>query len=83
MYNFIFSSKYDKQFSKLNKEIQLRLTKVLERIKFRPFEFVKKLSGIPLYSLRAGDYRIILDIKKKELILLILEVGHRKNIYKK
>lgn len=82
MYKFIFSSKYDKKFAKLNKENQLRLNKTLERIKFRPFEFIKKLAGIPLYSLRIGNYRIILDVREKELIILVLDVGHRRNIYK-
>jgi mRNA interferase RelE/StbE len=82
MYNFIFSHKYDKQFVKLDKNIQLILTKTLERIKFRPLNFVKKLAGIPLYSFRVRNYRIILDIKERELIILILEMGHRRNIYK-
>lgn len=83
MYKIIFSSKYEKQFAKLNKEIQSRLIKTIERIKFRPFKFIKKLASIPLYALRVGNYRTLLDIKKKELIILILEVGHKKNIYKK
>lgn len=83
MYKVIFSPKYIKQFEKLNKEIQSKLINIIERIKFRPFNFVKKLAGIPLYSLRVGHYRVILDIKSKELIILVLEVGHRRNIYKR
>ena len=31
---------------------------------------------------RIGDYRLICMIKDKELIILALEIGHRKNIYK-
>lgn len=30
---------------------------------------------------RIGDYRIIVEIKDKELIISIIEVGHRKSIY--
>ncbi|MCI9178344.1 MAG: type II toxin-antitoxin system RelE/ParE family toxin [Clostridia bacterium] len=30
---------------------------------------------------RIGDYRVIAQIKEKEVVILILEVGHRKNIY--
>ena len=34
------------------------------------------------FGLRVGEYRVILDIIKNKLIMLVLEVGHRKNIYK-
>lgn len=30
---------------------------------------------------RVGDYRIIVEIQDKEVIVLVLEIGHRKNIY--
>jgi len=31
---------------------------------------------------RVGDYRIIVDIKDNELIILVIAIGHRKEIYK-
>ena len=34
-----------------------------------------------LWSLRFGDYRAIYQIKQSELIILVLKLGHRKNIY--
>jgi mRNA interferase RelE/StbE len=46
-----------------------------------PFIYVKRLTGIALFSLRVGDYRIILDIKRNSLIILVLKVGRRKNVY--
>ena len=30
---------------------------------------------------RVGDYRLICEIKEKEIIILVLEIGHRKEIY--
>lgn len=35
-----------------------------------------------LFRVRVGDYRIIYTIKDKELIVLVLEVGDRKEVYK-
>jgi len=52
----------------------------LERIRIRPYPYVKKLVGSPYFRLRVGDYRVILDIKENELIIHVLELGHRKNI---
>ena len=82
MYKIIISDKAKKQLSQLPKEIEDRIGNVLNRIVINPFHYVKKLVGIPYYRLRVGDYRIILDIKQDKLIIYVIELGHRKNIYK-
>jgi mRNA interferase RelE/StbE len=44
----------------------------------------KKLEGESrLYRLRSGNYRVIYKIQKKALVILIVKVGHRKDIYRK
>ena len=82
VYEIIFSETFKRQFSKLEKVLQQRIISALERIRIRPEAFVKKLVGEPYYRLRIGDYRVILDIKKEKLIIFVVEIGHRKNIYK-
>lgn len=82
MYDIEFSKIAEKQFYKLEKNIQLRIISTLKRIKIRPFNHVIKLVGSPYFRLRVGNYRVILDIKEDRLIILILEVGHRRSIYK-
>lgn len=81
MYEIIFSEKSKNQFFKLQKEIQKRIINSLERIRLRPEAYVTKLVGETAYRLRIGDYRVIMDIDKGKLIILIIKVGHRKNIY--
>ena len=39
----------------------------------------RNLSG--LFKLRVGSYRIIYQIKKSEVLVLVIAIGHRKNIY--
>ncbi len=82
MYSVELSKKAEEQHSKLPKEIRLRIINVLERIRIRPHSFVKRLIGSPYYRLRIGDYRLILDIQNDKLIIYVVEIGHRKNIYK-
>ena len=82
-YEIIFTDTSRKQFKKLEKDIQERIIKALERIRIRPEAHIKKLVGDPGYRLRVGEYRIILDIEKEKLIILVVKIGHRKNIYKK
>ncbi len=82
-YSVIFSDKARKQIKKLERDVQERIISALVRIRIRPGAYVTKLVGDPGYKLRVGDYRIIMDIDNKELQVLVLKVGHRKNIYEK
>jgi len=80
-YDIIFSDLAFKQLKKLEKAVQKRIVKALERIRIRPEAYVTKLVGDPGYRLRVGDYRVIMDIDGHSLRILVLKVGHRKNIY--
>ena len=82
-YDLIFSDFAYKQLSKLPKDIQKRIVSTLKRCRIRPYHHVKKLVGSKYYRLRIGNYRAILDIIYNKLIIYAIEVGHRKNIYKK
>ncbi|PIR53327.1 type II toxin-antitoxin system mRNA interferase toxin, RelE/StbE family [Candidatus Peregrinibacteria bacterium CG10_big_fil_rev_8_21_14_0_10_49_10] len=85
-YLFVFSRHADRLFGKLQKNVQSRILKKLAEIQKlqNPLLHAKKLEGmVGRYSFRIGDYRVI--VTKKEngqfLVLLILAVGHRKDVY--
>ena len=82
MYKIVFREDAEKQFLKLEKEIQKRISKTLEKIRFRPYSFVERLVGLPYYKLKVGKFRVLLNIKPEEEVIFIMRVGHRKNIYK-
>lgn len=42
----------------------------------------KKLSGRDAWRIRIGDYRVIYEIQDRQLIVLIVAIGHRKEIYR-
>ena len=42
----------------------------------------KKLSGNDKYRIRQGSYRIVYSIEDNELIVVVVKVGHRKNVYR-
>lgn len=83
LYEIIFSQKAKKQLFKLEKIIQERIISALERIRIRPEAYITKLVGDPDYKLRVGDYRVIMDIDKGKLLILVIKIGHRRNIYEK
>jgi mRNA interferase RelE/StbE len=47
----------------------------------RPFGY-KKLKGEDAYRIRVGDYRVIYEIDDGKIIITVVSVGHRKDIYK-
>ncbi len=83
MYNLIYTEKAKKQLKKFDRDLQERILHSLERCRIRPHSHVKKLVGNPYFRLRVGELRVIVDIKDNELRILVLEMDHRKQIYKK
>lgn len=80
-YEVLFSDLALKQLRKLDQEARQRIIATIERIRIRPDAYVKKLVGDEGYRLRVGNYRVILDLDKEKLIILVLRIGHRKNVY--
>lgn len=79
-YTFSFSRNAEKNFSKLEKDIQRRIIKKLESIEesSNPFLFADKIQGSKeLFRIRAGDYRIIFRPEKDGtlVLLVVLKVG--------
>ena len=81
MYEVEFSKKAEKQFLKLEQIHKERIASALERIRIRPEPFLTKLVGNDSYRLKVGDYRVIIDLYRDKLIVLVVNIGHRKNVY--
>jgi mRNA interferase RelE/StbE len=83
MYEIVFINKAERELKKLEKNLQERIIAALERTRLRPEAYFERLVGVNSYKLRVGDYRIIADILNDKIIILVLKIGHRKNIYDK
>jgi mRNA interferase RelE/StbE len=81
MYTVILSDLARTQLKKLEIKTRDRIVEKLKQIRINPKNFLKRLVGKPLYSLRVGDYRVIININENQLQLLAIEIGHRKNVY--
>ncbi len=82
MFELFFTREAKKFLKKLNDQDKTRIISVLERCRVRPYTHIKKLVSSPYFRLRVGEYRVILDISTGKLLIIVIEIGHRRNIYK-
>ena len=83
MYEIILSKKVAKFIDKLEFQDRERILISLDKLRIRPEAYLKRLVGEKSYKFRVGDYRLIIDIENNKLLILVIDIGHRKNIYKK
>ena len=83
-YSIKYTKEAKKKIEKLDPSIRVVIKKAIESLSSNPYKgrpLSYELAG--LYSLRTSDYRIIYRIKEKQLIIIVISVGHRREIYKR
>lgn len=50
-------------------------------IRENPYRFLKRLQGEKLWRLRIGDYRAVVDVIVSMNKIVVIRIGHRKNVY--
>ena len=83
MYKVIFDDKAIEFLEQLDTKNRERIFNKILSTKENPFHYFEKLTARNLYKLRVGNYRVIADINENNIKILVLLIGHRKNIYKK
>lgn len=84
MYKIKLAVNLDKICKKYPLKDKKMIVEVLESLEENPRPIgAIKLSGRDGYRIRVGDYRIIYHIKDKELLVLVIDIDSRADIYKK
>ena len=84
MFEIRFKKSVKKDLQKLSKSVQKRVLDNIQRNLAKDPYKGKALSGEfkGLYRWRAGNLRVIYEIKNKQLIVLVLKIGDRKDVYR-
>ena len=84
MYNVIVSKKAEKTLDELPIEYYKSISKHLLSLEQnpRPYGYKKLVGSYNTYRIRVGMYRIIYTIQDDILIVEVIKIDHRKNIYK-
>lgn len=84
-YSITYKPSAAKTLRKLDRQYQRAIITAIDALAHDPRpDGVKKLQGGEgEYRLRVGSYRVIYDVNDGELIILVLHLGHRKEVYRK
>jgi mRNA interferase RelE/StbE len=85
-YTVDFAPRIEQQLKLIPKDIKKLIFERIDKLKKNPRpENVEPLQGVEkgLFRIRQGDYRIVYSIQDHKLLILILRVVHRKEVYKK
>ena len=82
-YHIIYKDSAAKELRKLDKEAQRRLLMAIETLEITPRpDGVKKLKAqFNQYRIRVGSYRVVYEIQDEEVLVLVLRVAHRRDVY--
>lgn len=83
MYQIEFTNRAVKNFKKIDAIYQSLIIEKLENLASNPTNKsnIKALKGSQYFRLRVADYRIIYELQNNELIILVIDINHRKDIY--
>ena len=83
-YQIIIERTARKDIQKINQPDQVRVIQSIELLADEPRpEGCKKLKGREAWRIRVGNYRVIYEILDNLLIITVITVGHRRDVYKK
>ena len=84
MYRVVTTKSFDKALARLPLNLQKRIVAKIKEVAVDPYapnNNLTKLQGRDGYRLRVGDWRVIYELQDERLVMLVLDVGPRGDIY--
>ena len=84
MYEVVFTKQALRSLRRIPRNIAMLIREKLEQLAADPYapnNNVTRLVGHPGYRLRVGDWRVIYELQDGQLILLVIKIGPRGEVY--
>ncbi len=84
MYKITFSKQADKALRRMPRNVAIIIAKKIKELAESPKRMrnVKKLTDHPGYRMRVGDWRVVYTVKEKEVLIHIVKIKSRGEVYK-
>ena len=83
IWNVIYSSQAQKDLDGLGEDFAKKIILLMDEIALEPYTILEKMTNSPFYKFRLGTYRGIVSIINDKLILHVVKIKHRSQVYKK
>ena len=82
-YRIALSPMAARQLRKLDAQVRRRIQAALDLLaeQPRPPSATRLVGGAGEWRVRTGDYRIVYEIEEQRLLILVLRIGHRREVY--
>ncbi len=82
-YSLLITKSAAKELEAVPRKDRLRIIEKVRGLAANPRPpGAEKLSGQDKYRLRQGDYRIVYEIRDRELVVTVVRIGNRRNVYR-
>ena len=86
-YTIEFVKSARKEFERLPAKIRAKTAEALNLLALNPYSEllkIKKMKGAPdLYRIRLGEYRVLYELRNERLVVVVIKLGHRREVYRK
>lgn len=84
VWRIVFERRAEKELDAIAQLDRSRIVRAIARLTVDPAGAanVKPLKGSEVYRLRVGDYRVLFSLDAGELRVLVVKVGHRREVYR-
>lgn len=84
-YRVEFAPAAVREFRSLSPDVQRRLRPRIDALAVepRPREATALKGGEGIFRLRIGDYRILYEVRRAVLLVLVIRIGHRREVYRR
>lgn len=81
-YSVVLTESAQRDLARLDRSVARRIVARLEDLQEDPLQKLGRLVNSPLYRLRVGDWRVIVEVDQRQVRVLVIKVAHRRSIYR-
>ncbi|TKB82095.1 MAG: type II toxin-antitoxin system RelE/ParE family toxin [Nitrospira sp.] len=83
-YRLAIKPSASRELERLDDQVLRRVDEAILKLAENPRPHgAKKLSGVPLYRIRVGTFRIVYEVNDAQHLVTVVTIGHRREVYRK
>lgn len=83
MYRLAIKPSASRELERLEDQLLCRADEAIRKLADNPRPHgAKKLSGVPLYRIRVGTFRIVYEVNDAQHLVTVVMIGHRREVYR-